>query len=383
MDKITILPITPGKHPSFLTLFTVLVADAISKLTGAKLVGLLNTTAINRSESEMQQKYEKYLFQLQALDVNEARSFMSDSDELYRQYIEVAVDKLLKAGKLRFAEWKISWCDCGIVEIPSMLVDILTREQRAKLLVICNRDGVCCSKCGQPLHCSKEECLELWLEPTKEVKVFPLCYQKEAKSALGRLGGQPLLISRKHRPGQQIEVAGRTVVLDNDFRWLCFLGYLIGREEHICLVAGSDSLNQAVRALCLSSFTGLSNLPALMIHPFLEVRNDRLDLSNFTIESYLNYCGSSAVARTFLMLGAQWSKSSTVIDSREFHLVKKSVFPRTMSTGGRSVLPLTEVPKILNRELILRMLKKLRSARPLDEQEESLMRLIFAPSPVV
>jgi len=133
-----------------------------------------------------------------------------------------------------------------------------------------------------------------------------------------------------------------------------------------CIVASSNTINHSVRAIQLLNVYEPVAKVCLIFYPLLvPVDSEKTILSGFSIDDYLEFCRASQFARTFLMLGAKWRQSDTVIKAQDLYLVEKSVYPKQsfVSTGGDTVVAAQNFCEIVNCNKILELLKIMRGHR--------------------
>jgi len=355
MEKVTILPITPGKHSSFKTLLGILIADVISRTTFRPLEIVLNTT---HSFNAYSKNVLPYLTQLKKLGIKPS-VVHDDNTEKYFNHLKQTLNILESKGLIKFEKRQMVWCNCGAVELPLSVLELQITESRTKLT-----QNNKCIKCKGDIYQGEEEVLIMNF-PDKILTTYiqPKMYKNEFTQIKERIHNHPLIISRNHRPGKQISVFNKPVTLDSDFCWTTYLKYLTKANDNIVIVAGSDTLNHSAKAICFLNAIEPTVKISIIIHPLIEIEDGRISISNLDINSYLDLCKTAPVAKTFLMLGAQWSQMKCKINSQELHLVKSSVNPQQILNlkEDKTKIKLERFTHDVSRSTITHLLKILRS----------------------
>ena len=350
---VTTLPVTPGKHNSFVTLFGPLIADVFSRLTNNSLKLVMNVIHSFRS---FEKEAQKYIHQLEYLDIKPSL-IVYDSSDGYQNYIQYIVKDLFDKGFLRVKTISMIHCDCGVVELPHSVYKMLQIQERRKYVLENGR----CVKCKSELKRSDENVLELKLPKLNiEILFHPLIYKGHLEQSV-TANERPIIISRNYRDGVVVSLNKQKFILDTDFCWMAYLGYL--NESDFSIISGSDTINHAVKAIKLLAVYQSEPKITLFVHPLLRVLDSKVELSKFTIDDYLNYCLTPQFARTFLMLGAQWQQPEVAIKASNLHLVEKSVYPKQIfsSISNATVVTPGNFCNIINSSKILELLKIMRS----------------------
>lgn len=350
---VTILPITPGKHNSFVTLFGPLIADVFSRLTNNPLKLVLN---VIHSFYSFEKEAQKYLHQLGCLDIKPS-SIVYDNSDGYQNHIQCIVKDLFDRGFLKVETMDMVHCNCGVVELPSSVYRTIQMQERRKYILQSGR----CIKCKSELKKNDESVLELRLPKLNiEISFYPLIYKGQLEQSVAA-NERPIIISRNHRDGVIITLNKQKFILDTDFCWMVYLEYL--NDDSFSIISGSDTINHVIKAIKLLSVYRSKPKIILIIHPLLRVLDSKVKLSKSTIDDYLGYCSTPQFARTFLMLGAQWQKSEVTIKALNLHLVEKSIYPKQMlsSISNATVVTPENFCNIVNSNKILELLKTIRS----------------------
>lgn len=353
---ITTLPITPGKHNSFVTLFGPLIAGIFSEITNNPFRMILNTT---HSFQSFQPFVENYVKQLGLLGLNPV--IECDEEKGYRENLMRVLNLLLNKGFVKIEKMDIVYCDCGVVELPLDAFQVLKKQGRGKYI---NKDDRCLG-CGSSFKKSREEILSLrFPELLPKVSISPV-YERRFHQLYSQLSNHPKIISRNHRDSNlKIDLKGRQFNLDSDFCWMVYLTYL--REDDICVISGTDTLKHLASAVKLldicKSGVKISVITHPLIYPFSSAEDKE---SKYTIEEYLDLCKTPRVARTFLMTGARWSKPTVKLDLSNLLLSEKSVYPKQefVSTGSDVIVTPENFNQIFNSNKILSLLKIMRGDR--------------------
>lgn len=365
------LPITPGKHNSFVTLFGPFIADIFAKLTNGSLKIMLNTT---HSFRFFKNDTKKYLCQLEHLGIKPVL-IECDNSEKYKNYIQFAVKDLFNKGFLQIKNINLVHCDCGIVELPYSVYEILKLQDRQKQI-----DKNHCVKCGSELMQHKKDILELRLpQKNLDISVYPIMYKGHLQQAIFA-SERPIIVSRNYRNGVMITLERQTFVLDTDFYWMMYLGYF--RDDNFFVISGSDTINQAIMSIKLLNVIQPKSKISFIIHPLLQISNSKIKLSDFTIDNYLQYCKTTRFARSFLALGSQWNKQKVVIKALDLYLIEKSVYPKQnflfVVEDDDFIIAPQNFCSFFNSRRILELLKIMRSRQTrISISQLALKRVLF------
>ena len=352
---VTTLPITPGKCDFFVTLFGPLIADIFSKMTDAPFKMVLN---VGHSFRSFDGQINKYVNQLRRMNILPFIGY--DTSIEYRNHIQYIINDLFGRKILKIKKINMVHCSCGAVELPYLACEIIGAQERHKYI----SNGYC-TRCGERIMTDNEEVLELsFPKLTTKISVNLPMYNGPLKQSISAMEARPIIVSRNHRQGFEVFIENKTFTLDADFCWSAFLSYLGGME--FCIVASSNTINHSVRAIQLLNVYEPVAKVCLIFYPLLvPVDSEKTILSGFSIDDYLEFCGASQFARTFLMLGAKWRQSDIVIKAQDLYLVEKSVYPKQsfVSTGGDTVVVAQNFCEIVNCNKILELLKIMRGHR--------------------
>lgn len=363
MKKVMFLPVTPGKHNNFETLLGPLLADFISRVCQVPLDVVLNTIS---SFKDFEENYDPYLKQLKRLDIG-LNKYDYDGSPAYHQYVEDLVFSLYQKKILSVSRENIAVCKCGRVEVLQDALEETLLNRCAKLI-----SGNRCKHCGTLLEKKEEDVLRMsFSQQDLTFDVRPVRYKKKIQSILNRLRKNPFIASRHARTGQTVELKGKKFVLDADFHWMACINYFAPKNDHICLVAGSDCLNHVSKILSLSRLIEPSLKYTLIIHPLIEVVGSSDIFKNMKIDAYLDACRNKQTARTFLALGLQWARERTMLNSSDFHLVKQNLSPREIKICGEKTgeVDFLKIPCLFNRSKLTDFLKALKTKREISSDE--------------
>jgi len=359
------LPLTPGKHKGFVTLLGPLLADIVARICQAPLEVVLNTASSFGSRT---QEYDLYLDQLKQMGINLC-NYDYDESSQYHDYIEKTVQSLQQKTILTFSQEELAVCPCGKVEIPQQALKVLLKEKRGKMIKV---DGkIECTECHGQLRKESQKVLQMnFCQNPIRVNIWPKRYVQEFKAIQRRFQQKPLIVSRHHRPGQNVSLQGQTIVLDSDFRWMAYVNYFNSVRTHVCLVAASDCLNHVAKIICLAKTIDPTIEFSLIVHPLIEVQDSNGKISELSINQYLEICKIPAVSRSFLSLGIQWTKGKIMLPSKELYLVEHSIFPwQKFEDVPKLDVDFSNVGKLINRSSMLGLLKSLRGKRPLTPEQ--------------
>ncbi len=382
MDAIVTLPLTAGDRRSFLTLFTPLVSQITARASGSSLKIMLNNVGF-KSDSlniDVFTQFQNYKKRCEDFGIfGDNVSFWHDAGEDYQEYFQNLILKVEKEGGIELCKEEMSWCPCGRVETLRSVVESLISEERRKSLVMGGREEKC-KFCGQNLNTNVEDVIILRLENILPKNIWPSIYRDEIAGTCRRVASHPIVISRNHRHGFKARMFDREFVIDTDFRWLGYLGYLFKGRRDICIVSSVTTLNQLARVVSFSEkFLPCMNI-SILVHPIIRVRDGNLKLASIDIDRYLNLCGDSKIARFFLASCVQWNRAESVLVSDELDLIKKS-FIQTIEVnqcGGNNRVPVSDLSQLINRKKLFDLLKSLRSKKQLTK-EEIILKSIVSP----
>ncbi len=175
-------------------------------------------------------------------------------------------------------------------------------------------------------------------------------------------------------------IGGSNVTIDTDFRWMGHISFLANRKrgtQHIFLVAGSDSLVQALKVIYLTKVLKTPVSITLVIHPLLHIQDVRSNLSKKGIGEYLVLYKEASVARAFLALGLQWSSYRSTVKSSELYLVQQSLSRNVEFSGQkRESYGADFIKKYLQRNALLKTLKHLRAGNSPTEEQKALLQAV-------
>lgn len=365
---ITTLPITPGKHNSFVTLFGPLIADVFSKLTGEPFKMILN---VFHSFNSFDDFVDQYVNQLKRLDIQPV--IECDNCISYQKLVGEIVEDLMHKGFLTIEKVKMLYCGCGVVELPFSVYKLLCKQDRYKY--ICQNK---CVNCGDVLKIERNTILNLTFPVTEpKVRVRSL-YKNRFNDAYKTLEGRPLIISRNHRNGLKVLLNNHPFTLDTDFCWMIFLLYF--NDKEFSVISGADTINHSAKVVKMLNIYKPEAKINLIIHPLLKFFDSKIKISEFTINKYLDYCKTPQFARTFLLLCTQWRQPEVLIQASNLYLVEKSINPRQKFSSIDS--PQIVTPKnfysTLNSNKVLELLKIMRSHKTkLSGDQATLKNVLF------
>ncbi len=380
MDHVLTLPLTPSEKKSFLIFFTPLFADIISKAVLAKLTIMLNTAGLksefvdNITADEQVSGYGDYCRRLGIN--NSTTSFANDGTKSFQDFSEKMIQELFTDGLIREKTEEMTWCNCGRVELPSCFLDSLDYGIWRKSL-LCKKDGtVKCSICGQPLSSGKEKIYTINFPEVRQIEVLPPIYTDRVNDLAVRIAKHPTIISRRHRTGKKMVLNGEEIVVDTDFRWMSYLGYL-GIDKNCHIVTGLSTLNQAVKVVAFNRLIYPNTRVSLVVHPTIKIKDGGQKLSGLRINDFLSLCDSADVARIILAGCIQWRHSESILNSDEMDLISKSAsHVKNENWADDGPLSVDKLPNLINRQKIFEWLKCLRNHSSLTKQQMFLQRTI-------
>lgn len=379
MDNVLTLPLTPSGKKSFLIFFTPLFADIISKAVSAKLTVMLNATGLKSefTDNTVDERVNEYSDYCRKLGVdNSTATFAHDGTKSFQDFSEKMIQELFIDGLIKEKTEEMMWCNCGRVELPSCFLDSLDCGVWRRSL-LCKKDGIVkCRVCGQPLSSGKEKSYTISLPETQQIEVLPSIYTDRVNDLATRIARHPTIISRRHRIGKKMVLNGEEIVVDTDFCWMGYLGYL-GIEKSCHIVTGLSTLNQAIKVVAFSKLVYPDTKVSLVIHPTIKIKDGNQRLSGLGINDFLSLCDSANVARIILTGCIQWRHSESTLNSDEMDLISKSASHiKHESSDDNRPLTANELPEFINRQKVFEWLKCLRNHNLLTRQQRFLQKIV-------
>lgn len=369
---ITTLPITPSQSSPFQRFYSPLIADIISRLTGAPFMLFCNTVGMKTSYrvDEQQRLFELYKSQLHLLQISCTESSHDGSKE-YQEYFSKLLNLIRNKNIFDKVEMDLAWCQCGRVEIPMILLKhIPTMTHGYRRLVSYEGIKPVCVVCKGELRYSSELVEVIRLPDMGQVfSIVPAKYSLQAQNDYDFIINHPTLISRNHRNDS----------LDTEFRWLPFVRYLTRRQfQRVVLVVPPTHLLKAVKVAVFTKYLNPDLSFDIFIHPLIRIRDGRINFKGLSVAEFVRVCGGFSQARGFMALGTQWSSLDSIIESKELHFTRLCVNHLGIVEEPSQMMSLESIPGVLNRERMQLLFKKIRSYQDVAPIDEQLLSAVFA-----
>lgn len=378
---VTTLPLCYRRNRSFKMFFTPFVAKCINNLLGGKLVLPLNLMGIRDiiPRSEYNAVVESYRKDLELLGIKiPAAQIFHDMDQGFLDFVFSEVIPHESSGRFRRESRPITFCSCGRIELPNEVFISIQKQERMKLMIQRNGTDIMCKACESSLQTRDTEVLiHDYTESTLGCQLVPHTYSNRARGIIKEIVDHPVIFSRHYRPEAGSLVLEPGTMIDPDYCWGHYLGYLkkcFGDSEFV-VVAGVNHLVQAYRMIILTRDLDPSIRVSLVVHPLITIRNGDENLNKMTLEEYLDRCGSSTSAQLFFSLGLQWNRFDSIIPFSELALVQQSLIGKDLSSITPPMVrpcELKDMATTLKRDNVLRILKRIRRRSPLLIDEQTL-----------
>lgn len=374
------LPIKPSCEGSFLKIYTVFVADIISKASGTKLYVMTNTFNLKDSD-KYNYSDDHYIDLLNKFNITGFKdiSFYSDNSKEYKDFIINQIKRLLDSGFLRIKNVDIMICSCNKVQIPNdALVSGTAILDKRKTIIKKQADCFICKKCQSVLKKEKKEVLSLNFKEMNNFDIYPLNLKNELKGIYKKYLNNELVISRNIN--NLIKIKGREFGIDSDFRWSLYLGYIFKKPTQIKLVVGRASMIHATRVKLISEILFPNLKVCLVVHPKVKIKDIKSNLSKKTLVNFIESDKDYRILRAFMALGINWNKPLTVINSTELFFIKKMFhYHYKELKPTKEDCRIKTLPNILdtfNSSKISKTFSLIRSGTILDEDSTYIMDLI-------
>lgn len=376
---VTTLPILPSVARPFLSLTTIICADIVSKSMDVPFCMSMNTIGMRASKGDTD--VADYVATSKQVGVGLTSKFQfHDADPEFFDYVSECLSSLLKSGQLVLKTQTISWCACGIVEIPT---DFLKTASNAQFSLIQRKDTrFFCMKCKNELHSSEEKVWTLVFgENTASLRAFG-CGTRQLDDSFARIRSSQRFISRNHREAVEMCIDGNKVDIDVDFYWSFFLGFLLSKyDEDILVVAGVRTTQQLAQCVALLPLARTTKVSCL-IHPYVRPIGNP-GLVEKSIADFLQIEHRSEVVRAFLAMGLSWKQPLSLLSTKGLYLAQVSAFPRIEQLApddcSRPISSLNEFMRWCRPNQLQSSFKALRSGRPLSVMEQKIIRAILSP----
>ncbi|MEN9523967.1 MAG: hypothetical protein RL536_36 [Candidatus Parcubacteria bacterium] len=328
------LPITiPAeiKPGLVLTPFTVWT---MSKLLGVSSVCSINLTGMKYAgmrAAEITNRYRMFERIMGRLGIK-FDSYWLDNDQSHTISLQEYCDQLSDNHCLKQKNLEVLACSCGAVEV---LKDAVTSKWATERKLIREVGGqLQCKLCDSPLKSERDQVLVMDSGFNgNPIKAFPSFYQKEI-DALQSEYNQPVLVSRKRKPGRKVRLFEREWTLDTDFCW-SFLFHSFrnaGFDPEVVVVS-----NRSIKPLVLSygisrKICGDVSPISAVVTPFARIKNSPVsNIHKASISSLIDRYGGTPV-RFLLGSCLKWEQKDLVVDSSLIFWTMKALEKASDST---------------------------------------------------
>lgn len=367
--RVATLPIFPAEDPPFERMISPVVTCVIANLFRVQPTFLLNLTGCRVKDTWKKPDDGVRAFRNQwqyFCDSGRDWNMIADHTCGYAEFIGCLIRD---SRNVTEGDTLISTCDCGKTEIPTAAVPLAPFSARSMLTV----DGslICCRSCRGVLQSSRKKVLSTLTKNAQIPNIIPGTYQTEAVKLWETICSRPHIVSRV---GQKDD--GRPLVdgysIDPDVWWSLMPALGLNFDTPLVLVVSHASLVHSLRtAALLSSWYGLRNI-TIVVHSVVSVVNQGTDLKRMPLSGYRSLAGDSFVARAFPLLGLGWRSGASNLCSSELRLVMQSRHPWQPVSSAQPV-QLNDVPNIINRQVLLDLLKNRRSKMVSSDSRVSLL----------
>lgn len=368
---VTTLPVTVNENPSFLTLITPFLAHVASIALDARGVVMTNTIGMKTvgHEKSADDYFRLYQSQVSGIAID-PELCAHDGSLNYERCFKDVLAQLADDHMLRELTQEISWCECGRVEIPTEAARALIRQQRPKSLIEGNSlESARCKICRSGLYTAMEQTLVTTL-PHIIVHSVPGINSKDLEAIADRIATRMVTVSRNHR--------GNGMCYDADFRWLPYLTSLSQMDKEVVIVSSPTTLNQAMKVVAITSVLDPTIQCTLLIHPLVRIRDQRIALSEMSIEKFYQLIPSLSARRFLFAASMQWTSHETLFGSEEIHLISQTA--EMISSYGinqNQFIPISleNFVHFFNRGTTNRLLKAVRT-NGMQAEDDQLLQLI-------
>lgn len=376
------LPISPRINNKLMMLFTPFVTSLLAKWKQVNFSVMLNLTGFKAYENDNMDKITAaYSKDLSFLNQGSDFSIKNDKDSDYQIFFK-NIFSFLKEKKVIFErKEKMFWCDCGCIEISEVALTTLMNQKNNKARLFFCYSGSklpVCKICHSNFRSGEESVLVLNLPIVCPDNVYPCGMFGQFKQSFGQLTNDTRIISRGHRKGNKTLFADGWS-LDPDFWWLPYLPWINKDKNDVTLVSGLNTITKAIRSLSIAKLINPKLKTELFIHPLIRLMDHKSRLSTITTSEFIKAYPNSNVLRSFLSLGLSWTADRVILNSNELHLVIKTITDDVIKKFG--MLQLAPMPtqffaKLLNRDNLLKIFKKIRGKKELTDEEKRSIDII-------
>lgn len=355
--------------------FTPFVASLLAKWKQVDFSVMLNLTGLKAYENDNIDKMAiAYSKDLSFLNQGGDFSIKNDKDNDYQIFFKNTFSFLKEKKVISERKEKMFWCDCGCVEISEVALTTLMNQKNNNTRLFCY-NGLklsICKICHSNFSSGEESVLVLNLPIVSPDNFYPCGMLGQFKQSLGQLTNDTRIISRGHRKGNKTLFADGWS-LDPDFWWLPYLPWINKDKNDVTLVSGLNTITKAIRSLSIAKLINPKLKTELFIHPLIRLMDHKSRLSTITTSEFIKAYPNSNVLRSFLSLGLSWTADRVILNSNELHLVIKTITDDVIKKFG--MLQLAPIPtqffeKLLNRDNLLKIFKKIRGKKELTDEEK-------------
>lgn len=368
---ITTLPISFRPGRPFRVLFTAFVASVVSRLCGYQQIHSLNLGGI-RKQSELSTDLivRGYRDELELLGIDTTSNhFFNDLDPVFLEFVNQSITARIETGECQKIKQNISFCSCGKVEIPTVL---LNDAESHKIVKLASKDRSTwkCIFCGNELQNVGEVTIIHRLPIcAMPLEITPKKLLKKAKVAMDQVLDRPVLISRVHRHDiHATKVDG--YLIDTDYCWLHYLDFLYHQYEvkEIAIAIGINHIPQACKLVAFSNAVNPLLKVRLIVSPLIDFGNELVINKKTTLTKLIAELGSTTAARLFLGLNVRWNREVAQINLGDIWWIRESLKKIEYLDKITQVVQVSEeiMCGLVNRESIMRILKAIRKQVPLS-----------------
>jgi hypothetical protein len=377
---VTSLPISYKVNRPHRVMVSPYTVSVIAKMTGAKAFFPLNMMSLRGeawgSVAEGVATYERALSALGYLRTED--TVLSDASPEVVRYAQECVARSVDDGVCEFRPEDISTCTCGRVEILTRLVDVLAESNQ--LRVIDERNGLYyCKVCASELQEKRHETLMYQQGDLAQPMVWPSIYMRSLAGAVGELEQKTYLVSRRLSARKYETAISSDLCIDPDFHTAIYLRYLseIVGDSEVSVVVSAQHLYRGSRAIATANGLGTPIRFNLIVHPMFDFATGNTMFGRtMSSAEYLDLLGGATALKLFQATMLQWGRAESYCNTGDLPLLKKTI-PSLFQYGAVGTVSLEDVMRLLNRNRLLAVLKKVRKNHILTDQEQCLIAAVL------
>lgn len=294
-----------------------------------------------------------------------------DKDPGFLGFVSDSIQRMLATKQCGRKAMEILHCSCGKVESPKEVLEQVLAQNRSDF--VRERNGTFyCKLCDSPLSQTTQEAFFHENFRPGDANVLPHALSGRSSSLVAEITSRPVIFSRHARPsGFVVEEK----MIDPDFCWMHQIAYLheLTGESEFCLVAGRDSMTEAVKVALFTEMHYPHIKMKIVIHPLLQFPESSPVNKKTTILELVQLCGDSSRAKTLLAASLQWSRHYSMVPTDEIDIIEKSLRNDPVRRDAHGTdCTIEEAIGILKRDSVIKLLKALRQKRELQTNESKL-----------